>query len=70
MSLLFFTKLHSFKIFEILLRKKKHIFIEKPFSHEITKTRKILKLFKKENRIVGVNYNLRSRKCILLLKKL
>ena len=58
------------KYLKFYSEKKKHIFIEKPFSHEITKTRKILKLFKKENRIVGVNYNLRSRKCILLLKKI
>ncbi len=48
--------------------KNKHIFIEKPFSHEIKKTNKVIKIYEKNKKIIGVNYNLRTRKCIKFLK--
>ena len=51
-------------------KEDKHIFIEKPFSHEIKKTEKIIKFYKKKKKIIAVNYNLRSRDCIVILKKI
>ena len=52
------------------IKRKKHIFIEKPFSHEITKTKKILNTAKKNKTVIAINYNLRVRKSIVLLKKI
>ena len=52
------------------VKRKKHIFIEKPFSHEITKTKKIINIAKKNRTVIAINYNLRVRKSIVLLKKI
>tara|TARA_B100000768_G_C11277115_1_gene376508 strand:- start:307 stop:1248 length:942 start_codon:yes stop_codon:yes gene_type:complete len=50
-------------------KKNKHVFIEKPFSHEVNETNKILKNYKKNKNIIAVNYNLRVRESIRALKK-
>ncbi len=59
-----------FKYLKFFAYKKKHVFIEKPFSHEIKETKKIINIYKKNNKIVGVNYNLRSRYCVIYLNKI
>ena len=59
-----------FKYLKFFANKKKHIFIEKPFSHEIKETKKIIKIYKKHKKIIGINYNLRSRQCIVCLKQI
>ena len=51
-------------------KKKKHIFIEKPFSHDTKKTTKIINTANKNKTIIAINYNLRVRKSIVLLKKI
>ena len=58
-----------FEYLEYFSKKNKHIFIEKPFSHEVNKTNKILKDYKKNKNIIAVNYNLRVRKSVEILKK-
>ena len=58
------------KYLKFFADKKKHIFIEKPFSHEIKQTKKIIKIYKKYKKIIGINYNLRSRKSIICLKQI
>ena len=58
------------KYFNYFVKIKKHVFIEKPFSHEIKKTKKILNIAKKNKTVLAINYNLRVRKSILLLKKI
>ena len=50
-------------------KKNKHVFIEKPFSHEVNETNKILKNYKKNKNIIAVNYNLRVRKSVETLKE-
>ncbi len=48
----------------------KHIFIEKPFSHEFKKTNKIIQIYKKNKKIIAINYNLRVRESIISLKNI
>ena len=58
------------KYLDYFVKKGKHIFIEKPFSHELNKTKKILKIANSKKILIAVNYNLRVRSSVLLLKKL
>ncbi len=59
-----------FKYLDYFVKRKKHIFIEKPFTHEIKKTKKIIQRAKKDKIIIALNYNLRIRSSIILLKKI
>ena len=59
-----------YKYMKFFSNNTKHIFIEKPFSHEIKKTKKIIKVYKIKKKIIAANYNLRSRDCIISLKKI
>ena len=62
-----FTHFNYLKFYS---NRNKHIFIEKPFSHEINKTKKYINKIRKNKKIIAVNYNLRVRECILYLKKI
>jgi len=58
------------KYLKYFVKKGKHIFIEKPFSHELKKTNEIIKIANSKKILISVNFNLRVRPSILLLKKL
>jgi predicted dehydrogenase len=58
------------KYLKYFVEKKKHIFIEKPFTHEIKKTSEIIKSAIKNKTIIALNYNLRVRSSIVLLKEI
>ncbi len=58
------------KYLRYFVEKEKHIFIEKPFTHELKKTKEIIKIANSKKILIAVNYNLRVRSSILHLKKL
>lgn len=58
------------KYLNFFVKNKKHIFIEKPFTHEIKKTKNIITSANKKKIVIALNYNLRVRKSIVLLKKI
>ncbi len=54
----------------LLIKNNKHCFVEKPMSHELYKTRKLITLAKKKKIIIQVGHNLRFNPAIKLAKSL
>jgi len=58
-----------FKYLNYFIKKNKNIFIEKPFAHKVKNTVNLINKANKKKLVVAINYNLRVRKSILILKK-